>query len=532
MKNISFTLISLLTFCLISMTVISCQEVKTYEIGVSQCSEDDWRSLLNTEIQREARFQGDVNVEVLSANDDSKKQIKDIEEFISEGKDLIIVAPNVAADVRPAVEKAFDKGIPVILIDRKTDGEKYTAFIGADNNEIGKQIGEYIEMDAKGQKADVIELCGLEGSSPAIGRHEGFMKAIKENAAINLLASANANWNEDEGERAMDSLLKVYPKIDYVYAQNDRMGLGAYKAIEKAGRAKEIKILGVDALVSDGGGVDQVMEGKFLATHMYPTGGPETIILAKQILTGEKYDKFVTLPAAMVDKSNARVMKLQYQSMKTQDEIYQKIERQTDLQLEKINQQKLIMWGTILMVVVLGVAILMISKFYREKKTNDDMLISQLRSLVEQHQLARENPVAHISVTAPVLEEINGSGSNTVENEEEFAKQEEEIVKQDNAFLCQIEDIIEKRLSDSELSVNSIADELCISRVQLYRKIKAVSDRNVNEIIRRARLEKAKTMLKTTNLSISEIAYSVGFSSPSYFTKCYKDYFGKSPSEK
>ena len=511
----TFFLISILFIFLFSLSFfLSCEDTKYYEIGVSQCSEDDWRALLNTEIQREARFQGNMKVEVLSANDNSEKQISDIERFISEGKDLIIVAPNVADDVRPIIEKAYDKGIPVVLIDRKTDGNKYTAFVGADNVEKGKQVQ------------------GREGSSPADGRHDGVANLLKGQTNINLLASVYANWNEDEGFHAVDSLLKLYSQIDFVYAHNDRMGIGARKAIEKVNREGEIKIIGVDALVADGAGVDQVVNKKFLATYMYPTGGPEAILLAKKILSGEKYDKEVTLPAAMVDSTNARVMKLQYQSMKNQDEIYQKIEKQTDLQLEKINQQKVIMWGTILLIVALGLALLALTKFYREKKTNDELLISQLRSLVEQHQLARENRDFHNAITTPVTEEPALKKTETEPIDAEMLKHEEEMVKQDNTFLDEIEQIIHDRLSDSDLSVNSIADGLGISRVQLYRRIKAVSDRNINEIIRRERLEKAKTMLQTSDLSVSEIAYAVGFSSPAYFTKCYKDYFGKSPSSK
>ena len=257
----------------------------------------------------EAEQHENMAVEVVSADGDSKKQKHDIENFIKEGKDLIIVVPNVASDIRAIVEKAYDRGIPVIIVDRKTEGGKYTAFIGADNEDIGKQVAECIAASANGQEVNVIELVGLEGSSPAVLRHDGFQAGAESHGNINLLATANADWSEDEAESIMTSLLIDHPKLDYVFAHNDRMAMGARKAIEKAGREKEVKIIGVDALATDGGGVDQVINGKFLATYKYPTGGAEAIKLAEEILMGKNYKKEVTLRATLVDSKNAKQMK-------------------------------------------------------------------------------------------------------------------------------------------------------------------------------------------------------------------------------
>lgn len=470
-------------------------------------------------------------VEIASADNSSQQQIKDIEKFIDEGKNLIVVVPNVASDIRSVVEKAYDKGIPVILIDRKIEGDKFTAFIGADNRKLGMQVAEFIAANTKDGVSNVIELVGLEGSSPAKGRHDGFSVGAQTYSNVNLLATANADWNEDEAERIMSSLLMDHDKVDYVFAHNDRMAMGARKAIEKAGREHEVKVIGVDALLFDGGGVDQVVNKKFVATYLYPTGGAEAVDLAEKILTKQKFDKEISLPVSMVDSTNARIVKLQYQSVAAQDKKYDEMESRVDRQMENIGHQRIFLVGVILIICVLGIAIFGISKFYREKRTNDELLIRQLRSLVEQHQLARENTEANISVTTPISEDFHVNDDNPDGTETQIRQHEEEVVSLDDNFLSQIRQIIENRLSDSALSVNSIASDLGISRVQLYRKVKAVSDRNLNEIIRRARLEKAKTMLMSTNMTIAEVAFAVGFTSPSYFAKCYKDYFGKSPSE-
>lgn len=495
MKRLQY--IFVYTFLLV---VAACSESPTFHIGVSQCSEDDWRALLNQEIHREARFFGDIEVENVSANDNSRQQVADIERFIADGKDLIVVAPNVAEDVRPAIEKAYDKGIPVILIDRCISGDKYTAFIGADNSAIGMNIRSYLEKQCQGRRGNVIELRGLDGSTPAMNRHNGFMESEGE---LNILASVSANWNERDGEHIMDSLLGIYPEVDFVYAHNDRMALGAYHAIMRAGKEGRIKVVGVDGLATPGGGVDRVLEGKFLASHIYPTGGSEAIQLAHKILTHQAYDRETVLPTALIDSTNARVMHLQYISMKSLDDKYLRMEALTDRQLERINLQQWMLGGAIVIILLLAILLTMISKVRREKKQTDEIMMMQLQAPI------RQMP------------------ENDARQENETAVKDDTI----DAFRMKVEDIIIAHIGNPDFSVNDIATELCMSRVQLYRKIKAASDQNVSDLIRKARLEKAQSLLRDTNKTISEVAYIVGFSSPSYFSKCFKDEFGISPSE-
>ena len=157
-----------------------------YLIGVSQCSDDDWRTQLNNEIKREAQFYNGVSVEIRAANDDNARQMRDIEELVHMGADLLIVSPNVVDDVSPAIERAYRAGIPVILVDRRTRSEECTAYVGADNYDIGRRAGEYVvnRLDGNGM---VVEITGLSASTPAIDRHQGFMDAIKDNVARRCL---------------------------------------------------------------------------------------------------------------------------------------------------------------------------------------------------------------------------------------------------------------------------------------------------------------------------------------------------------
>ena len=126
---------------------------------------------------REAMFYDGVSVEIRSAADDNRKQAEDVHYFIDKGVDLLIISANEAAPMTPIVEEAYQKGIPVILVDRKILSDKYTAYIGADNYEIGRAVGNYIASSLKG-KGNVVELTGLGGSTPAMERHQGFMAAI------------------------------------------------------------------------------------------------------------------------------------------------------------------------------------------------------------------------------------------------------------------------------------------------------------------------------------------------------------------
>lgn len=268
MKNI-FVLLPIL-LCFTTCT----RQSSTYLIGVSQCSNDEWRDKMNNEILREALLYDDnVKVEIRTVNDNNQRQIEDIRYFIELGVDLLVVASNESVPMTLIIEEAYNKGIPVIVVDRKILSDKYTAFIGANNYEIGKVVGNYIAncLDGKGK---VIELTGLTGSTPAIDCHQGFINAISSFPDIRLLAVEDAEWLQYPAEEKMEQLLDTFPKIDLVFSQNDRMAIGAYLAAQKKGREKEILFVGIDAIPEKHYGVDQVLNGVLEATFIIP---PEAI---------------------------------------------------------------------------------------------------------------------------------------------------------------------------------------------------------------------------------------------------------------
>ena len=315
--------------CLAAL-VSSCDGTNTrYHIGVSQCSDDEWRHKMNKEMQREALFYDGVQVEFRTAKDNNQYQINDINYFIDRKVDLLIVAPNEAEAITPSVEKAIKKGIPVVVVDRKILSDNYTAFVGADNYKIGSDVGHYIVSRLNG-KGNIFEVTGLQGSTPAMERHRGLMDALAGIPNIKRVGSVDGGWLQSQAGEKVDSVLRVHKDIDLLFAQNDRMAIGAYLAARQQGREKEMLFVGGDALPGKDYGLEQVISGVLDATFIYPTGGDKVMQIAMNILEKRPFEKENILPTALVDKTNARVMQLQTDHILEQDGKIEKLNGQID----------------------------------------------------------------------------------------------------------------------------------------------------------------------------------------------------------
>ena len=377
-------LFSLLVF------ITGCKEdTPHYVIGMSQCSDDSWRHKMNDEILREAMFYDGVSVEIRSAHDDNKKQIEDIRHFIDKKVDLLIVAPNEAAPITPVVEEAFDKGIPVIMVDRKILSDKYTAFMGADNYEIGREVGNYLAAKLGG-KGNIVELTGLSGSTPAMERHQGFMSAISHYPDIHLLAKADAAWEREPGRIIMDSLLKIYPKIDAVYSHNDRIAPGAFEAAQKQGREKGIVFVGIDALPGKGNGVELVLDHVLDATFIYPTNGDKVLEMAMNILEKKPFPRETTLETAIVDPINAPVMKLQTAHIADLDEKIETVNGRISGYLSRYANQQVVLYGSLFVLLLVAGLLLVVYKALRTKNRLNSELSRQKAQLEEQRDTLSE----------------------------------------------------------------------------------------------------------------------------------------------
>lgn len=334
--------------------LLSCgSEKKRYVIGVSQCSEDVWREKLNEELRIAALYYNDVDLRISSANDDVQMQTEQINKFVDEGVDLLIVAPGQVS-ISSAIDRAYEKGIPVIIFDRRTRSDKYTAYIGADNKEIGSSMGEYLA----GTLTDggrILELSGLSTSSPAIERNNGFDSVVQCRPGISIVEHLSADWTEQGAFRTVDSLLsKPHNEFDCVFAHNDRMAMGARRAAEKHGlNLEHIKFCGIDAMPQKGGGMELVDNGTLFASYTYPTRGDEVMLLAMNILEGKKYNRENQLSSALVTRDNARVLLMQNDETMRQQVHLSTLRSRVDKAASDFNTQRIYLLVLLVFVVLL-----------------------------------------------------------------------------------------------------------------------------------------------------------------------------------
>ena len=318
---------------------------KRYVIGVSQCSEDVWREKLNQELRVAALYYNNMDLDIASANDDVRLQTDQINRFVDKGVDLLIVAPGQVS-ISPAIDRAYEKGIPVIIFDRRTRSNKYTAYIGA---------------LPKGGR--VVELCGLSSSSPAIERAEGFDSVVAVRPSIDIVAKLHADWTEQGGFRVMDSLLRSpHPDFDCLFAHNDRMAMGARRAAQQHGLdLQRIRFCGIDAMPQKGAGLELVKDGTLFASYIYPTRGDEVMRLAMNILEGKSYQRENRLSSALVTRDNARVLLMQNDETMRQQDHLATLRSRIDKAADDFNTQRgyllVLLFFVVLLVVACGLAV-------------------------------------------------------------------------------------------------------------------------------------------------------------------------------
>lgn len=364
----------------ILFTLLGCNESKVYKIGVSQCSQDDWRMKMNDEINREIMFHEDAVVEIRSADDSNARQIEDIKYFVDNRFDIIIVSPNEAAALTPIIKEVYERGIPVVIFDRNINGDSYTARIGVDDAGIGRAAAHYaLHLSGPGTKA--IEIFGLKGSTPAEDRHTGFVGEYEANGG-EVLASVPGNWNKEDAMPVVDSLLKRYPDVDLIYAHNDRMAIGASEVARRHGR-DNIRIIGIDAAPNIG--IKAVADSIIDATFLYPTEGHRLIQTALAILKHEPYRKETILPASSaVDLSNADILLLQNETLKEETGKMKLLKTQIDDYWAQHSSQTSLFYASIAIIILLfGVGFLLLRAYWQRSRHQKELL-AQNRLLEEE----------------------------------------------------------------------------------------------------------------------------------------------------
>lgn len=508
MKGKTLSNLLLLGWCVILM--IACSGEKPhYVIGVSQCSEDIWRSWQNAEMVMESNFHDGVELRFATALDDSERQIQQIDSLVDSGIQLLIVAPNQKSSVTSAIDRAYDKGIPVIVFERKTDSQKYTAFVSADNYEMGRQMGEYVVSRLNG-KGNIMEVEGLKGSSSAEERHKGFLETLTQYPEVKVVARLQGDWTEQTAYQAVKDYKGDLNAIDFVFGHNDRSAIGARKVFQER-QAKMPLFCGIDGLPGENGGIRQVRDSLLDASYIYPTRGDLLLQLALDILEGKPYAKETLLTSALVTHDNANVLLLESDEVARQAQNLDKLQTQASSYLRQLDTQRTITLMALILIALLLLTMVLFYLYHRSK-------VSAQRERVVNNLWNMEVP------------EIAESSESPGEKPSEAAESEQEETPEP-LFIVRFKDVVEKRLSDSELSVDDLAAAMNLSRVQLYRKVKAISGSSPIELLRTARLNRGYQLLIQTNKNVSEIAYEIGFTAPSYFTRCFKNEFGISPSD-
>jgi len=276
---------------------------RSYLVGVSQCNlGEPWRVQMNADIERAAAAHPNLKLLLKDAQNDSLRQRAQVEELVAQHIDLLIISPKEAAPLTKPVREVFERGIPVVVLDRAVEGEAFSTFIGADNRIIGAEAGKLIAR-LLGGKGNIVELEGLMTSTPGRDRHDGFREGLgTKSPELKIVFEADMAWLEPNARREMESALAAHKKIDLVYAHNDPGAHGAYLAAKAAGREREMKFVGIDALPQEG--VRYVKEGILDATFAYPTGGAEAIALGLELLAGKKPPHRVTLGTRLFTKEN------------------------------------------------------------------------------------------------------------------------------------------------------------------------------------------------------------------------------------
>lgn len=376
-------LIITLIFLLLAVVPSGCRRQKTYRIGISQCSEDDWRAKMNDEVLREIMLHEDATVEIRSANDDNATQIADIKYFADNGFDIIIAAPNEAGAITPVISEVYHKGIPVIVFDRDVDGTEYTAHIGTDNEGIGSAAGRYALhlLAPRTPSPRAIELYGLRGSTPAAGRHAGFTREFTDGGGV-IVATGYADWNQSDAERVADSLLTLYPDIDLIFAHNDRMAIGASNVARRKG-LRDIRIIGIDAAPEIG--IKAVADSVIDATFLYPTEGHRLVKTALAILKGEPYEKETVLPvSSAVDLSNADILLLQNQSLLQETAKMKELKNRIDDYWSKHSAQTSLFYASMVILVLVFFSLFLLLRAFWQRKRHQQALMEQNRLLEEQ----------------------------------------------------------------------------------------------------------------------------------------------------
>lgn len=469
------------------MSLCACSKADKIVIGFSQCTGGDWREQMNREILSEAGFYKNVEIRIKNASGDIRQQLQDIRTFVEDKVDLLIITPLEDSTLIDSFNHIDFKNIPILIADRKISSNKYISFVGASNWAIGEKVATYIRQRRNGLFTHIVHIKGNDKSSATTEREAGFLNAISgyDNLSVSTIVSG-----KDFGGTRMDSTLfilnnnlETLKKADVIYAYNDAMALAAYNVLKASNVQRMPSIIGVDGMLGFNKGVNAVRDGTITATVVYPTAGRKILEIAMQIIAGISVPKENLLSSMLIDKNNVQAY---YEQGLEIQEFQQKIDLlQQNMRSSRAQYKRIYIGMSVALIIVIFVALFIVWKFNKCALRN------------------REREVQEV-----------------LETDEDSQKEFKEGIL---AY-------IEQNYRDEHCDLCVLVDKLSSSRAKFYRDFKSYFNDTPSNYLKKYRLEKAKELILLDKFTYAEIGYQVGFSSPAYFTKCFKEEFHITPS--
>ncbi len=391
--RVSISKVSFIAFILLAITSCSYQQEHQYRIVFLQCCHDEWRDVMNSEMRRELAFHPEVKLETIESFSNTEKQVEQVRALAKQKIDLLIITPNEAKPLTAVIEEIYKAGIPIVFVDRKTESGNYTAFIGADNYEIGKTAGKFLASQFKGG-GNIIEVQLEMTSSPATERNRGFNDAIADAPNLKIVEALETKNGLVDINTNIPRILKEHPETNIIFSHTDFLAVTAYQAAQKEGKSKNLFFVGIDAIPVTKG-MQDVKNGVLNATLLYPTGGAEAIQTAVKILKKQPFEKETKLLTNVITSDNVDIMLSQIQKIKEQQV---EIERET-LKITELNKtystqrNRLYFISALLTIVVILGAFLYF--LLQEKQYSNRVLEEQNLAILEQ-----KNEIEKVSLLA------------------------------------------------------------------------------------------------------------------------------------
>ena len=344
---------------------VSCgKENARYRIGISQCVGGAWREKVNMEmLSAQHLYNNNVEVEIKNADNITSRQTAQIDSFIRAQVDILVVAPNDYKSVAPAIVRAREHGIPVVLFDRRADTRDFTAYIGGDNVAAGRTMANYalslVSGSRQGQRATILELTGGTASSPAQDRHRGFMQVMRRSGKADY-RYIDTDWSNEQTYRTMTNYLKSHPAPDVVFCHSDLAALTARKAAADLGLAGNIRFLGIDGLPGKDGGIESVAKGLLAGTYIYPTKGEQIVKLCLNILQGKPYRRDNLMQSIIVTPDNASLLLQTGREMEQRNRDLLTLQEKIESLFGQYNAQRTLVIASAITIIVLIVALMLI----------------------------------------------------------------------------------------------------------------------------------------------------------------------------